>query len=120
MKKTYNALVCCCCEKGEYREAKKMTEAMIKHGHLPRLESSKLLICGLYDQEDEEEAEHFFRSLLVCGYNHDELAWKLLVDGLLKKGFVKRCSDLLQVMERKGCQLHPQTYTLLIEGLDGM
>lgn len=91
---------------------------MLTQGFLPRLELYKLLICGLYDDGNNDKAKTTFFRLLDCGYNNDEVAWKLLIDGLLKRGLVDRCSELLDIMEKNGSRLSSQTYSLLIEGLD--
>lgn len=115
----YNALLSCCCELRMLSSAARLVEAMMEHGHLPLLESCKLLLCGLYDEGENEKAKAVFVHLLLCGYNYDEVAWKILIDGLLKSGLADRCSELLSVMEKRGCQIDPLTYTKLIEGLDG-
>lgn len=86
---------------------------MIELGYLPALESCKPLICGLFDEESNEKANAFFCSMLHCGYNQDEVVWKLLLDGLVKRGHVNRCSELVSIMENMGCQLHPETYSML-------
>ncbi|KAJ0080612.1 hypothetical protein Patl1_23434 [Pistacia atlantica] len=100
----YNSLLKCCCGLGMYEEAVRLVDAMIEHGHLPHLESYKLLLCGLYDERNIEKAKVVFHNLLDCGYNNDEVAWKIFIEGLLKKGFGDGCSELLSIMEEKGCQ----------------
>ncbi|KAG2404924.1 Pentatricopeptide repeat-containing protein [Vigna angularis] len=112
----YNELLRCCCELKLYEEALSLLYDMNKNGHLAHLESYKLLICGLCDEGKKAMAESVFHTLLCCQYNYDEVAWKVLIDGLLKNGYNDECSMFLKSMEKKGCQLHPQTYALLIEG----
>ncbi|KAE8701146.1 hypothetical protein F3Y22_tig00110548pilonHSYRG00354 [Hibiscus syriacus] len=102
----YNSILSCSCELGVFDDA----------SQLPHLDSYRQLICGLYDQGDKEKAEKTFGNLLRCGYNCDEVAWKILVDGLLRKGLADRCTDISSIMEKMGCQLHPTTYSMLIEG----
>ncbi|PQQ11788.1 pentatricopeptide repeat-containing protein [Prunus yedoensis var. nudiflora] len=121
---TYEKLIVGLCKEGRldlqvYGEASILVDVMIKDGYLPTLESSTLLVCGLLDEEKTEKAKAVFRTLLRCGYNYDEVAWKVLLDGLLKRGLVNICSELVSIMEKMGCQLHPQTYSMLIEGIDG-
>ncbi|KAL0363152.1 UNVERIFIED_CONTAM: Pentatricopeptide repeat-containing protein [Sesamum calycinum] len=48
----------------------------------------------IYDKGNDETAKATFYRLLHCGYNYDEVAWKVLIDGLLKRGFVNGCSEL--------------------------
>ncbi|KAB2606225.1 pentatricopeptide repeat-containing protein [Pyrus ussuriensis x Pyrus communis] len=115
----YNSLVNCCCEMQVYGEAAMLVHTMIEHGYLPALESCKLLVCGLFDEEDDEKAKAVFCSMLRCGYNYDEVAWKLLLDGLVKRGHLNRGSELLTIMETMGCQLYPETNRMLTEGLNG-
>lgn len=114
----YNSLLSCCCKLGILDEAVAMLNHMINSGQLPHLESCKQLVCGLYDDGNKEKAEAVFVSLLGCGYNNDEVAWKILIDGFLKKGLADMCSELLTVMEKRGFQLHPHTYSMIVEGLD--
>ncbi|KAL5556581.1 hypothetical protein UlMin_038817 [Ulmus minor] len=108
----YNSLFNCYCDLQVYEEAMRLVDIMIENGYFPSLESSKLLVCGLFDKESDEKAKSTFRSLLRGGYNHDEVAWKLLIEGLLRKGLVDRCYELLGIMEKMGCQLYPQTYSM--------
>ncbi|XP_021906463.1 pentatricopeptide repeat-containing protein At5g65560-like [Carica papaya] len=115
----FNSLLSCCCEMQMYGEAIKLVDDMVYHDYLPQLESCKHLVCGLYEEGDKDKANAVFCKLLHCEYNHDEVAWKLLIDGLLKKGLIDTCSEMLDVMEKKGWQINPQTYAMLIEGLDG-
>lgn len=115
----YHSLINCCCQLQVYGEAAILLDTMIEVGYLPTLESSKLLVCGLFNEDNIEKAKAIFCSLLRCGYNFDEVAWKVLHDGLLKRGLVNRCSELITIMEQMGCKLHPQTYSMLIDGIDG-
>lgn len=81
----YNALVNCCCKLKMYEEAMKILDTMLKLGLLPHIESYKLLVCGLYDEGNDEMAKSAFCMLIQCGYNYDEVAWKLLIVLLLKR-----------------------------------
>ncbi|KAE8704940.1 hypothetical protein F3Y22_tig00110432pilonHSYRG00125 [Hibiscus syriacus] len=105
----YNSLLRCFCELEMYDDATT----------LPHLDSYRQLIRGRYDQGDKDKAETIFGDLLRCGYNCDEVAWNILIDGLLKKGLADRCTELLIIMEKMGFQLHPNTYSILIEGIEG-
>ncbi|KAG9456928.1 hypothetical protein H6P81_001436 [Aristolochia fimbriata] len=113
----YTNLVNCCCKLGMYLDALKLVERMVETGHLPRLESYKLLINAFSDQKQYDNAKNAFNGLLGCEYNYDEVAWVVLIDGLLRSGHVDMCSVLLDIMEGKGCQLSSQTYDLLIKEL---
>ncbi|VFQ63729.1 unnamed protein product [Cuscuta campestris] len=113
----YNTLIKCCCKSKRHDAAAKLVDTMTSHGFLPHLEAYNFLICGLYGEGSNEKAKEAFLKLLSCGYNNDEVAWKLLIDGLLKRGLSDECSELLGVMEKNGNQIHPQTHTMLMEGL---
>ncbi|GMY17356.1 pentatricopeptide repeat-containing protein At5g65560 [Fagus crenata] len=91
-----NSLLNCCCVLEMYDEAIRLVDTMVELGHLPHLEFYRLLVCGLYDEGNKEKAESVFCKLLHCGYNNDEVAWKLLIDGLLKRGLINRCSELFK------------------------
>ncbi|KAF2285308.1 hypothetical protein GH714_042350 [Hevea brasiliensis] len=97
----YNSLLNCCCELGMYGDAVRLAEAMMEDGHLPLLESLNSLVCRLYDEGNKVKAKVLFCNLLHCGYNYDEVAWKILIDGLLKNGLTDGCSELLGMMEAK-------------------
>jgi pentatricopeptide repeat protein len=92
---------------------------MIECNHLAHLESYKLLICELFGQGNKEKAEAIFRSLLSCGYNYDEVVWKVLIDGLAKKGYVHECSQLREIMEKNDCHIHSETHAMLSQELNG-
>ena len=115
----YNALLNCCCELQLYGKAVELVDTMIEHGFLPALESCKMLLCGLLDEENSAKAYSVFRRMLCCGYNYDEIAWKVLLDGCVKRGHLNSCSELLSIMEKMDCQLHPESYSMLIQGLFG-
>ena len=98
----HNSLLSSCCKLGMFGEAVTLLDSMMECSHLAHLESYKLLICGLFEQMNKEKAEAVFCSLLRCGYNYDEVAWKVLIDGLAKTGYVDQCSELLNLMEKNG------------------
>ncbi|KAG6404439.1 hypothetical protein SASPL_136687 [Salvia splendens] len=98
----YNKLVDCCCNLKMYKEAVDLINVMLTHELLPHIESYKLLVCGLYNEGSDEKAKQTFCRLLHIGYNYDEVVWKVLIDGLMRMGFVKECSELVGVMERSG------------------
>ncbi|XP_057783898.1 pentatricopeptide repeat-containing protein At5g65560 isoform X5 [Salvia miltiorrhiza] len=113
----YNKLVDCCCNLKLLEEATNIIGVMLKHGLLPHLESFKVLVCELYNEGSDEKGKATFCQLLQCGYNYDEVAWKVLLDGLLKRGFVKGFYELVGVMEINGCPLSPQTHSMLNQGI---
>ncbi|RZC28094.1 Pentatricopeptide repeat-containing protein [Glycine soja] len=80
----HNSLLSSCCKLGMFGEAVTLLDSMMECSHLAHLESYKLLICGMFEQMNKEKAEAVFCSLLRCGYNYDEVAWKVHIDGLAK------------------------------------
>jgi pentatricopeptide repeat protein len=102
-----------------HEEALRLLDSMMEYNHLAHLESYKLLVCGLFEQGNQEKAEEIFRSLLSCEYNYDEVVWKVLLDGLVRKGHVDECSQLRDIMEKNGCRLHSDTHTMLSQELNG-
>ncbi|CAA0339448.1 unnamed protein product [Arabidopsis thaliana] len=103
----------------KYEEAAKVVEDMICNGHSPQLEFCKMLICKLYEEGEKERANSVFEKLLRCGYCDDEIAWKILIDGVLKQGFVEGFCELFQVMETSGCKFSSHTRSMLSKGLQG-
>lgn len=90
---------------------------MIECGFQPHLESYQLLILGFCSEGQFEKAKSLFCDLLELGYSHDEVAWKILNDGLLKVGYVDICSQLLSTMENKNCCISSQTNAMLTNGM---
>ncbi|CAD5317452.1 unnamed protein product [Arabidopsis thaliana] len=100
-------------------EAAKVVEDMICNGHSPQLEFCKMLICKLCEEGEKERVNSVFEKLLRCGYCDDEIAWKILIDGVLKQGFVEGFCELFQVMETSGCKFSSHTRSMLSKGLQG-
>lgn len=71
---------------------------------------------GCIKREKTREGFGFFKNLLRCGYYHDEIAWKIVVDGVGKQGLVEAFNELFTVMEESGCKFSSHTYALLREG----
>ncbi|CAE5966061.1 unnamed protein product [Arabidopsis arenosa] len=115
----FNAVISCCCKLQKYGEAANIVEDMICSDHSPQLEHCKTLICGLYEKGERERGYSVFKKLLGCGYNDDEIAWKILIDGMLKQGLVEECSQLFQEMEKNGCNISPRTHSILTQKLHG-
>ncbi|KAF8081969.1 hypothetical protein N665_0854s0009 [Sinapis alba] len=113
---TLNALLGCCCKLEMYKEAAKVVDEMICVGHLPQLESCKILICGLYKNGENERGAWVFKNLIQCGYYHDEIAWKIVIDGVGKQGLMEAFDELFTVMEESGCKFSSHTYALLTGG----
>jgi len=78
-----------------------------------------MLICKLYEEGEKERVNSVFEKLLRCGYCDDEIAWKILIDGVLKQGFVEGFCELFQVMETSGCKFSSHTRSMLSKGLQG-
>lgn len=110
----YTSLVNCLCYLKMFDKALTLVNTMVENGILVDLESYKLLICGLYEDGKHEKGKEVFCGLLD-GYNSDEVAWTILLDGLLKHGLVKRYFELVDVMEKKGCHLNRHTYQMLVD-----
>ncbi|CAH1448019.1 unnamed protein product [Lactuca virosa] len=96
-----------------FDKALSLVNNMVENGVLVDLETYKLLICGLYEEGKHEKGKEVFCSLLD-GYNSDEVVWTILLDGLLKRGLVKRYFELVGVMEEKGCHLNRYTYQIVL------
>lgn len=113
-----NALLSCFCKLQKHEEAAKVVEDMIWSGQSPELEFCKMVILRLYEGGENERARSFFQKLLRCGYYFDdEIAWKILIDGVLKQGHVDAFSELFQAMQENGCRFSRRTHLLLIQGL---
>ncbi|KAJ8466190.1 hypothetical protein OPV22_028742 [Ensete ventricosum] len=88
---------------------------------LDRLEEAKSLLFHMQETckapRSLDEAKSVFTSLLSRGYNCDEIAWKILIDALLRKGHVDMCSNFLTIMEENHCAPSPETYDNLTKEL---
>ena len=80
---------------------------MIGCGYLPHLDSYHLLLSGLCDDGDFGRAKSMFCDLIGMDYNCDEITWRILIDGLLKKGHVYMCYEMLSIMEERHCLPSP-------------
>jgi pentatricopeptide repeat protein len=113
----YTMLIKCCCDTKFFKRALSFVGDMVECGFQPKLESYQYLIVGLCDEEDFDKAESLFSDLLGMDYNHDEVAWKVLNDGLLKAGHVDICSQLLSTMENRHCHINSETYALVTKNM---
>ena len=113
----YKLLIKCCCDTKSFEKASSFVHNMIQHRFQPHLESYQLLILGFCNEGEFEKAKSLFCDLLELGYNHDEVAWKILNDGLLKGGYVDICSQMLSTMENKHCSISSQTHAMVTNGL---
>uniref|UniRef100_A0A1J3GJM1 Pentatricopeptide repeat-containing protein n=1 Tax=Noccaea caerulescens TaxID=107243 RepID=A0A1J3GJM1_NOCCA len=114
-----NALLGCCCKLQKHEEAAKVVENMICSGQSPELEYCKRVILNLYRGGAKERGRSVFKKLLRCGYYYDdEIAWKILIDGVLKEEHVDAdaFSEMFQAMQEHGCKFCPQTHQSLIQG----
>uniref|UniRef100_A0A0A8Z0G1 Pentacotripeptide-repeat region of PRORP domain-containing protein n=1 Tax=Arundo donax TaxID=35708 RepID=A0A0A8Z0G1_ARUDO len=113
----YTMLIKCCCDTKFFKKALSFVGNMIECGFQPHLESYQYLIIGLCDEGDFDKAESLFCGLLGMDYNHDEVAWKILNDGLLKAGHVDICSHLLSTMENRHCHINSETYAMVTRNM---
>uniref|UniRef100_A0A0A9HEF8 PROP1-like PPR domain-containing protein n=1 Tax=Arundo donax TaxID=35708 RepID=A0A0A9HEF8_ARUDO len=113
----YTVLIKCCCDTKLFKKALSFVGDMIECGFQPHLESYQYLIMGLCDEGDCDKAESLFCDLLGMDYSHDEVAWKILNDGLLKASHVDICSRLLSTMESRHCRVNSETYAMVTKNL---
>ncbi|KAJ4763946.1 Pentatricopeptide repeat-containing protein [Rhynchospora pubera] len=109
----FNILVNCCFETKSYQTGLGFMGAMRELGFQPRLDSYRRLIVGFCEEGLFGEAKTAFCELLGLKKNHDEVAWEILIEGLVKQGNVSECYELLSVMEEEGCVLCSETYELI-------
>lgn len=74
---------------------------MAVRGFEPSMTGYRLLICALCNLNRREEASHLFESMLPQQWSPDEIAWTILIDGLLKEGEADLCMKFLHIMEAK-------------------
>lgn len=90
---------------------------MVEFGYIPHLESYRCLLLGLCSEGDYEKAKYEFRELLLRGYNCDEIAWKILFEGVLGEGHANVLSEMLSIMQEMNCFISPQTLAMLTMNL---
>jgi pentatricopeptide repeat protein len=113
----YTMLIKCCCDTKFFKKALSFVSNMVECGFQPKLESYQYLMVGLCNEEDFDKAESLFNDLLGMDYNHDEVAWKVLNDGLLKAGHVDICSQLLSTMENRHYRINPEIYAMVTKNM---
>ncbi|KAJ0986890.1 hypothetical protein J5N97_005246 [Dioscorea zingiberensis] len=113
---TYTSLISCCCNLKRFTEASRFIDAIVECGSLPYLSSYRLLICGLCDEEMFEEAKIVFCKLTRSGFNHDEIVWEVILDGLHRKGHGNVSLELLSTLEESNCCPSDQTYAMVDKG----
>jgi pentatricopeptide repeat protein len=84
-------LIDCCFEAELYGKVLGFMGSMKELGFKPRLHSYQQLIVGFCEQGAFEEAKTAFCELIDLEINHDEVAWEVLIEGLLKRGQVPEC-----------------------------
>jgi pentatricopeptide repeat protein len=97
----HTSIIGCCCRLKMPTEALTFLDSMIKSGYLPRIESYRHIICSLCEEGSIKTAKKVLGDMLLEEYNYDEIVWKILIDGLLRKGNAAECSILLSVMEEQ-------------------
>jgi pentatricopeptide repeat protein len=111
------ALVNCFCKLRMYTDAWALLCSMIGRGFLPNLLSYQHLLSGLTAEGQEDRAKEIFRDSRWKDYNPDEIVWKVIIDGLIRKGHSEMCHDMISTLEQMNCKLSDQTYAMLTEEL---
>jgi len=100
-KDIYTSLISCCCKLSLYSEAASHMNSMVECGYIPHLESYRFL-------RNFEKAKSVFRESLERGYNFDEIAWKILLEGVLGEGHANAFSEMFSIMQEKNCCISSQ------------
>jgi hypothetical protein len=100
-----------------YPDAWALLCSMIGHGFIPHLMSYKHLLSGLTDEGQVDTAKEIFRDSRWKDYNPDEIAWKVIIDGLIRKGHSYMCHEMLSILEQRNCRPSYQTYAMLTKEL---
>jgi len=113
----YTALVNCFCKLRMYPDAWALLCSMIGHGFLPNLLSYQNLLSGLTAEGQADRAKEIFRDSRWKDYNPDEIVWKVIIDGLIRKGHSDVCHDMISILEQMNCKPRDETYAMLTEEL---
>jgi pentatricopeptide repeat protein len=113
----YTALINCFCKLRMYPDAWALLCSMIGHGFLPNLISYQQLLSGLTAEGQADRAKEIFRGLRWKEYNTDEIVWKVIIDGLIRKGHPDMCHDMISILEQMKCKPSDETYAMLTEEL---
>ncbi|CDY60361.1 BnaCnng36130D [Brassica napus] len=106
--RSYEILIKGICETGNLRVAEKVLERMMQ-------QEEGISPTGNV-QGSSEGWVWVFKNLIRSGYYHDEIAWKIVIDGVGKQGQVEAFNELFTVMDESGCKFSSHTYALLTEG----
>ncbi|KAL6634078.1 hypothetical protein ACP70R_026749 [Stipagrostis hirtigluma subsp. patula] len=113
----YNALINYFCKLGMYSDAWALLRSMIEHGFLPHLMSYQRMLSGLTAEGQVTRAKKIFRDSRWEDYNPDEIVWKVIIDGLIRKGHSDICHDMISILEQMNCRPSHQTYAMLTKEL---
>lgn len=113
----YTALINCFCKLRMYPDAWALLCSMIGDGFLPNLLSYQHLLSGLTSEGQTDRAKEIFRDCKWKDYNPDEIVWRVIIDGLVRKGYTDVCHDMIPMLEQINCKPSDQTYAMLTEEL---
>lgn len=113
----YTSLISCFCKSGRLSDAWALLHSMIEHGFVPRLMSYQHLLCGLISEGQDHRVKEIFGNSRWKDYNPDEIVWKVIIDGLIRKGHSDICLDMISKLEQMNCRPSNQTYAMLAEEL---
>jgi pentatricopeptide repeat protein len=113
----YTALIISLCKSKQYSYAWVLLRSMIDHDFVPQLICYQHLLCGLFSEGQTNVATQIFASSRWEDYNPDEIVWKVIIDGLIKKGHSVMCCAMISRLEQMNCTPSNQTYAMLAEEL---
>jgi pentatricopeptide repeat protein len=113
----YTAVIICLCKSKLYSYAWVLLRSMIGHGFAPQLMCYQHLLCGLISEGQANMAKVIFGNSRWEDYNPDEIVWKVIIDGLIRKGHPASCHDMISRLEQMNCRPSNRTYAMLAEEL---
>lgn len=75
------------------------------------------LLSGLICEGQTDKAKEIFMNSRWKDYSPDEIVWKVIIDGLIKKGHSDISREMIIMLERMNCRPSHQTYAMLTEEL---
>nr|CAD1837742.1 unnamed protein product [Ananas comosus var. bracteatus] len=100
----YNSLLQVLASNLEVDLASEIFDKMTAQGFELHLTGYKALICALCKVGRTSKAQSIFRNMLAQLWNPDEIAWTILIDGLMRGGHQDLYMTFLHIMETNDCK----------------
>lgn len=112
---TYNTLLDAAVSKGQFQMMRKIYNEMMDGDIGVDLISVSTYIKGLFRDEQDEEAMHFFKKIKEDGsVKVDEILYNIVMDGLVRVGKYEKAVELFSQMQKENFKPSNVTYSIMV------